>query len=116
MVIAAGSGLLDLSHVVLLRKLKIHQTMMILPYTFYVVRMHLGIVRVSVSADRLLAEFVTRRPHWRWPYLVDLLLPENDSFFTKWNSTGTKILVNSVDNSSKTHRIHPKQVSFDSIR
>ena len=90
--------------------------MMLLPYTFYVVRMHLGIVRVSVSADRLLANFVTRRPHWRWPYLVYLLLPENNCFFTRWNSTGTKILANSDDYSSKTHRIRSKQVSFDSTR
>ena len=41
---------------------------------------------------------------------------ENNCFFTKWKSPGTKVLFNSVDNSSKSHRIRSKQVSFDSIR
>ena len=34
----------------------------------------------------------------------------------KSNPSGSKILYNSGDNSSKTHRIRSKQVSFDGIR
>ena len=57
--------------------------------------------------------FLTVIINYGWNHEV---FAENECFFKKWKSTRRKILSNSVDNSSKIHRIQAKRVSFDSIR